>query len=45
LLVFALVLLTESFGRDVWWLWRRPSVQAQAWFSQAVRAASSSSTG
>ena len=45
LLVFALVLLTESFGRDVWWLLRRPSVQAQAWFSQAVRAASSSSTG
>src|ERR1700761_8756125 len=23
LLIFALAMLTESFGRDVWWLWRR----------------------
>jgi phosphatidylglycerophosphate synthase len=27
-LLVALALLTESFGRDVWWLWRRRPVQA-----------------
>jgi phosphatidylglycerophosphate synthase len=27
-LVVALALLTESFGRDVWWLWRRRPVPA-----------------
>ena len=28
-LVAALALLTESFGRDVWWLWRRRPVRAE----------------
>jgi phosphatidylglycerophosphate synthase len=27
-LIVALVLLTESFGRDIWWLWRRRSPSA-----------------
>lgn len=28
-LLVALVLLAESFGRDVWWLWRHRSAEAQ----------------
>ncbi|HEY2311134.1 MAG TPA: CDP-alcohol phosphatidyltransferase family protein [Gaiellaceae bacterium] len=43
LLAIALVMLAESFGRDVWWLWRHrdeaPARAPAAWVRHPVRAA------